>query len=322
MRLPEPRHQNPQIIVNLRDRAHRASRRMAGVLLLDGHGRRKPLDVLDLRLLHLPDELPGVGAEAFDVAPLALGVDRVHRQRAFSRSARPAANGQPVAGNIDVDVLEVVLRRAADADELSRFDAAAALWPAATRAGARRARSPSSTFLQDLAGVRCETASGFRVASRLTPLDLCVAASPTSSGVPAATTSSAGFAAFGAEVDDPVGRFDDLGVVLDDQHRVAGVDEIVQHLQQQLDVGEVQAGRRLVEQVERPAGAFLDQFAGELHPLGLAAGERGRRLAEFHVIEPHVVQRLQLVLDGRDVLEVLQAPPECPSPALARSTCP
>ena len=51
---------------------------------------------------------------------------------------------------------------------------------------------------------------------------------------------------------------------------------------------------------------ILDQFAGELHPLGLAAGERGRRLAELHVVEPHVVQRLELVVDGRDVLEVLQ----------------
>ena len=113
---PEPRHQNPQIIVNLRDRAHRAPRRMAEVLLLDGHGGRKPLDVLDLRLLHLPDELPGVGAEAFDVSPLPFGVDRVHRQRAFSRSARPAADRQPVAWNIDVDVFEIMLRRAADAN--------------------------------------------------------------------------------------------------------------------------------------------------------------------------------------------------------------
>ena len=75
---------------------------------------------------------------------------------------------------------------------------------------------------------------------------------------------------------------------------------------QQFDVGEVQAGGRLVEQVERPAGALLDQFAGELDALGLAAGERGRRLAELHVVQAHVVQRLQLVVDGRDVLEVLQ----------------
>ena len=108
---------------------------------------------------------------------------------------------------------------------------------------------------------------------------------------------AARLAAFRPQVDDPVGRLDHVEIVLDDQHRVAGVDEVVQHLQQQLDVGEVQAGGRLVEQVERPAGALLDQFAGQLDPLGLAAGERGRRLAELHVVEPHVVQRLQLVAD-------------------------
>jgi len=37
----------------------------------------------------------------------------------------------------------------------------------------------------------------------------------------------AGLAAFGTEVDDPVGRLDYLGIVLDDQHGVAGLDEIV-----------------------------------------------------------------------------------------------
>ena len=41
---------------------------------------------------------------------------------------------------------------------------------------------------------------------------------------------AAAVAAFGPEVDDPVGRLDHVQVVLDDQHRVAGVDEVVQHL--------------------------------------------------------------------------------------------
>ena len=35
------------------------------------------------------------------------------------------------------------------------------------------------------------------------------------------------------------------------EHRVAGVDQPVQRDQQPLDVGEMQAGRRLVEDVER-----------------------------------------------------------------------
>ena len=53
-------------------------------------------------------------------------------------------------------------------------------------------------------------------------------------------------------------------------------------------------------------GAPLHQFAGQLDALRLAAGERGRRLAELQIIEPHVVQRLQLVADLGNVLEVRQ----------------
>jgi hypothetical protein len=43
---------------------------------------------------------------------------------------------------------------------------------------------------------------------------------------------AAAVAAFGAEVDDPVGGFDDFEIVLDDHHGVAGVDQLVQHLQE------------------------------------------------------------------------------------------
>ena len=61
---------------------------------------------------------------------------------------------------------------------------------------------------------------------------------------------AAGFAAFGPEVDDPVGRLDHVEVVLDHEHRVAQVDQPAEHGQQLLDVVEVQAGGRLVEDVE------------------------------------------------------------------------
>src|SRR6185295_13258557 len=54
----------------------------------------------------------------------------------------------------------------------------------------------------------------------------------------------------GTEVDDPVGVRHDRLVVLDDDHRLAGVDEPVEQAEQLLDVGEVQAGGRLVEDVD------------------------------------------------------------------------
>ena len=66
-------------------------------------------------------------------------------------------------------------------------------------------------------------------------------------------------------------------------------------LEQARDVVEVEAGGRLVEDVEGLAGRPLRELGRQLHALRLAAGERRRRLAEVDVAHPDVVQRLELV---------------------------
>src|SRR6195256_4895696 len=68
---------------------------------------------------------------------------------------------------------------------------------------------------------------------------------------------AAAVAAFGAEVDDPVGGFYHFEIVLDDHDGVALRYQLVQHFQQFLDVVEMQAGGRLVQDVERAAGGAL-----------------------------------------------------------------
>ena len=70
----------------------------------------------------------------------------------------------------------------------------------------------------------------------------------------------AAITALGAEVDDPVGGLDDVQVVLDDHDRVAGISQAMQHVEQQLDVVEVQARGRLIQYVERAAGVALGEF--------------------------------------------------------------
>ncbi len=60
---------------------------------------------------------------------------------------------------------------------------------------------------------------------------------------------------------------------------VAGVHQPMENREQFAYVVEVEPGRRLVQDVEGSAGAAFGQFAAELDALGLAAGERGRRLA-------------------------------------------
>src|SRR4051794_19123928 len=61
-----------------------------------------------------------------------------------------------------------------------------------------------------------------------------------------------------AEVDDPVGVRHDRLVVLDHDHRLAGVHEPVEQAEQLRDVGEVEAGGRLVEDVD-PAFVAQDR---------------------------------------------------------------
>ena len=43
---------------------------------------------VDVGALHLVEKLPGIGGERLDVAPLALGVNRVERERGFAGAAQ------------------------------------------------------------------------------------------------------------------------------------------------------------------------------------------------------------------------------------------
>ena len=74
-------------------------------------------------------------------------------------------------------------------------------------------------------------------------------------------------AAFGTEVDEPVGFGDHVEVVLDDDDRVAGIDQPMQHANQFLDVGHVQTDGRFVEHVQRvlrAGGGAARRFASSL----------------------------------------------------------
>jgi hypothetical protein len=87
---------------------------------------------------------------------------------------------------------------------------------------------------------------------------------------------AARFAAFGAEVNDVVGGFDDIEIVLDDEQRAARFDERAKGGEQLVDVVEVEAGGRLVEDVERPRARAFREMRGELDALRFAARKRRR----------------------------------------------
>ena len=106
-----------EVVVDLGDGADGRARVAVGRLLVDRDRRGQPLDEVDVGLVHLAEELAGVGRQRLDVAALALGEDRVEGQRGLARPRQPGEDDQRVAGQLDRDVLEVVLARTTD-DEL------------------------------------------------------------------------------------------------------------------------------------------------------------------------------------------------------------
>ena len=117
VRPPDARVEQAQVVVDLGDGADGRARVARGRLLVDRDRRREALDRVDVGLLHHLQELPRVGAQALDVAALALGVDRVEGKARLPGAREPGDADERVPGEPDGDVLEVVLPGAVD-DEL------------------------------------------------------------------------------------------------------------------------------------------------------------------------------------------------------------
>ena len=117
VRDPDPREEQAQVVVDLRHGPDGRARIPRSTLLVDRDGRREPIDLVDVRFLHLTEELPSVGAQALDIAALTLGVDGVERQAGLAAPGQAGDDHEPIARERHVDVLEVVFARTAH-DEL------------------------------------------------------------------------------------------------------------------------------------------------------------------------------------------------------------
>jgi hypothetical protein len=100
--------EQPQIVMDFGHRTDGRARVVRGCLLLDRDGWRQPLDVIDVRLVHHREELPGVGGQRLDVPPLALRVECVKGQRGLAGTGGAGHHDQPVARDIEVEVAQVV----------------------------------------------------------------------------------------------------------------------------------------------------------------------------------------------------------------------
>ena len=78
-------------------------------------------------------------------------------------------------------------------------------------------------------------------------------------------------ASFRTEIDNPIGRLDDIQIVLHHQDGVSRFNETMQHLQEQLYVSKMQARGWLIQEVQRLPGTFLHEFLGQFNPLCFAS---------------------------------------------------
>ena len=284
------------MVVDLGRGADGGERRAARELLLERDGRRHAVEAVHVRPGQRPDELPHVGRQAVEEAALALGEQHVEGERRLA-GARDAGHGhQGVPRDLDRDLLQVVLARADDAGSSGDLRRRAARRAAGRHARALRPRR---------AGGRRATAPRPADASAsASALPVGVSRRAIASGGPSPTTRPPASPASGPRSTIQSAAPRQRQVVLDHDHRVAGVDEPLQRADQHRDVGRVQAGGRLVEQVEPVlAAAGLGQRLGELQPLRLAARERRRRLRQREVAEAEVEQRLERGGDAAVIAE-------------------
>ena len=110
----DARPEQAHVIVDFGDGRDGRARIARCRLLLDRDGGGQALDMVDVGLLHQLEELACIGRQRFDVAALPLGIDGVEGEARFARPRQAGDDRQRVAGDVDVDVLEIVLARAAD----------------------------------------------------------------------------------------------------------------------------------------------------------------------------------------------------------------
>ena len=114
MRHADARPEKAHIVMDLRHRADGGTGVFGGGLLVNGDGGRQALDIVHVRLVHLSEEHPGIGAQALHIAALAFGIDGVEGEARFPAAGEARDDHELVPGDLHVDILQIVFTGAFD----------------------------------------------------------------------------------------------------------------------------------------------------------------------------------------------------------------
>ncbi len=245
-----------------------------GVKGLEVGGGIRARRASDGRLIHQDDggqmivafdalaEMAEIAARALDLQRL---VENVVNERGFAGAGNAGDGDQLAQRNHDVNILQVVGARAADAQE-----AAGGL--------AATGRHGDAQLAAQIAG-RERLRRGQKLRAGTGEEDV-----------------AAEFAGARAEIENVVGGGNDVGIVLDDQDGVAEIAQALEDFDEAMRVARVQADGRLVEHVER-ADQMRAERGGQLNALRFAAGKRGGQPIEREVVEADFVEKAQALAD-------------------------
>ena len=111
-----------EIIVDFGSGRDDGARIRPGNALFDGDGGREALDKINIRLLHLIEELARISRERLDILSLSLSVNCIEGQRRLARSAQAGDDHQFAARNGERQIFEIMLARPSDFDEFDSHE--------------------------------------------------------------------------------------------------------------------------------------------------------------------------------------------------------
>src|SRR5579883_3064114 len=123
MLVADARIEQAQIVMNLRHRADRRARVVRRSLLINRDRGGEAIDMVDVRFLHLVQELAGIGGKRLDIAALPLGENGVKGQAALARPGEARDDHQLIAGDRHIDILQIMFASAANNNFILRHTA-------------------------------------------------------------------------------------------------------------------------------------------------------------------------------------------------------
>ena len=101
--------QKPHIIINFRSCPNSRTWILRNTFLLNRNRRRKPLNTIQFRLLHLPNKHSRISRQTLHIPPLPFRIYRIKRKRRLPAPRNPCNYYKLILRNLNINILQIML---------------------------------------------------------------------------------------------------------------------------------------------------------------------------------------------------------------------